>query len=357
MSPALHPVSPFQLTVHPFPSPTHNSCAYERGPSSAKNALVFIGGLTTGPHATNLTVLAKALEQSALDYSLWEFHMRSSYSGFGYSSIANDVEDTAALVKYLRGIGKDKIVLMGASTGCQDCLEYTDRNKYQTPPVDGYILTSPVSDRESIVLFMSPEESAKSLQVAKDMIADGRKDEPMPKQHLPFVFTTPVTAYRWHSLAAKGGDEDYLSSDLPPRHPRGDVRPARQARADPARGRRRDGAARGGQAGTAGELGGGVQARRGQRLVGVCAGRGSCAGERWGVGVGGAEGGGVFGGGLRWKVEGQRWGGRGICHVCEDTLEWWGWLAGNSSSHGSSSILGPSLNKHVQDPPRRRLIQ
>ncbi|KAH6651223.1 hypothetical protein F5144DRAFT_609025 [Chaetomium tenue] len=216
MSPALHSVSPFQLTVHPFPSPTHGSCAYERGPSSARNALVFIGGLTTGPHATNLTALAKMLEQPAVDYSLWEFRMRSSYSGFGYSSIANDVEDTAALVKYLRSIGKEKIVLMGASTGCQDCLEYTDRDKYQTPPVDGYILTSPVSDRESIVLFMSPEESAKSLQVAKDMIADGRKDEPMPKQYLPFVFTTPVTAYRWHSLAAKGGDEDYLSSDLPP---------------------------------------------------------------------------------------------------------------------------------------------
>jgi hypothetical protein len=43
--------------------------------------------------------------------------MRSSYAGFGYSSLANDVEDTAALVRYLRGIGKEKIVLMGSSTG------------------------------------------------------------------------------------------------------------------------------------------------------------------------------------------------------------------------------------------------
>jgi hypothetical protein len=117
MSPLASPVSPFQLTVHPFPSPTHDACAYERGSSSAKNALVFIGGLTTGPHATNLAALVKMLEGSPLDYSLWEFRMRSSYSGFGYSSIANDVEDTAALVKYLRAIGKDKIVLMGASTG------------------------------------------------------------------------------------------------------------------------------------------------------------------------------------------------------------------------------------------------
>jgi pimeloyl-ACP methyl ester carboxylesterase len=113
------PRAPFAVTVHPFPSPTPHSCAYERGPSSARNALVFIGGLTSGPHSTDLDFLANMLEHGspALSYSLWEFRMRSSYSGFGYSSLANDVEDMAALVQYLRGIGKEKIVLMGASTG------------------------------------------------------------------------------------------------------------------------------------------------------------------------------------------------------------------------------------------------
>ncbi len=110
--------TPFSVTVHPFTSPTANSCTYERGPSSAQNALVFISGLTGGPHTLDLNHLSSALAQSpALDYSLWEFRMRSSYSGFGYSSLANDVEDIAALVQYLRGIGKKKIVLMGASTG------------------------------------------------------------------------------------------------------------------------------------------------------------------------------------------------------------------------------------------------
>lgn len=110
--------APFPVTVHPFPSPTPDSCAYERGSSSARNALVFIGGMTAGPQTTDLTYLAKMLESSdTLDFSLWEFRMRSSYSGFGYSSLANDVEDTAALVKYLRSIGKEKIVLMGSSTG------------------------------------------------------------------------------------------------------------------------------------------------------------------------------------------------------------------------------------------------
>ncbi|KAK4129731.1 DUF1749-domain-containing protein [Parathielavia appendiculata] len=215
MSPSATRV-PFPVTVYPFRSPTPGSCAYERGSSSAKNALVFLPGLTSGPHATDLNFLANMLEQSpSLDYALWEFRMRSSYSGFGYSSLAHDVEDMTALIQYLRAIGKEKIVLMGSSTGCQNCLEYTDRIKYKTPSVDGYILTSPVSDREAAFLFMSPGELDKSVRVAVDMIYDGKKDQPMAQEHLPFIFTTPVTAYRWHSLSAKSGDDDYFSSDLP----------------------------------------------------------------------------------------------------------------------------------------------
>jgi hypothetical protein len=43
--------------------------------------------------------------------------MRSSYTGFGYSSLAYDVADLSALVTYLRSMGKKKIVLLGSSTG------------------------------------------------------------------------------------------------------------------------------------------------------------------------------------------------------------------------------------------------
>lgn len=48
--------------------------------------------------------------------------MRSSYSGFGHSSLTNDVEDMAALVRYLRRIGKERVVFMGASTGINPLL-------------------------------------------------------------------------------------------------------------------------------------------------------------------------------------------------------------------------------------------
>lgn len=89
-------------------------------------------------------------------------------------------------------------------TGCQGCLEYTNR-KYQTPPVDGYILSSPISDREgAFYLGMTPADVEISVQAAKEMIEKGQKDDFMPKAFLPSVFTTPITAYRWHSLAAKG---------------------------------------------------------------------------------------------------------------------------------------------------------
>lgn len=109
----------FSVTVHLFASPTPSSCAYERGNSSSRNALVFTGGLTDGPHTTPWTErLVEALQDdSRMSYSFWEFRMRSSYTGFGYSSLANDAEDIAALVKYLKGLGKEQIVLLGSSTG------------------------------------------------------------------------------------------------------------------------------------------------------------------------------------------------------------------------------------------------
>lgn len=98
--------------------------------------------------------------------------------------------------------------------GCQDCLEYTDHGKHKSATVDGYILLSPVSDRQTAGILMSPEELGKSNQHAQEMIVEGKKDDAMPNALLPFIFTSPITAYRWNSLAAKGGDDDYFSVDL-----------------------------------------------------------------------------------------------------------------------------------------------
>lgn len=114
---------PFAITAHKYASPVRGACAYELGPSTSENAIIFIGGLFDGPHTVPYTrVLAKTVEEAAdLDYSVFEFRLRSSFTGFGTSSLKNDVEDTGALVKYLRSIGRKKIILFGHSTGCQVC--------------------------------------------------------------------------------------------------------------------------------------------------------------------------------------------------------------------------------------------
>lgn len=155
--------------------------------------------------------------------------MRSSYTGWGYSSLKDDVADIAALVKYLRGKGKEKIVLMGHSTGCQGCLAYAiayfdstrgdTKSRYvdggmEVPEVDGYVLLGPVSDREYGKATWG-EEFDKGAREAADMVARGEGGEVLKSKFLPdFFHASPVTAYRWRSLSAEGGDDDFFSSDL-----------------------------------------------------------------------------------------------------------------------------------------------
>lgn len=112
---------PFPLLAHPYRSPARGCCAYEMGETSAKNALVFIGGLKDGPHSTPyIRTVARRLEKTPeLGYSVFETRIRSSFDGFGTSNLAHDVQDISALVKYLRSIGREKIILFGHSTGCQ----------------------------------------------------------------------------------------------------------------------------------------------------------------------------------------------------------------------------------------------
>ncbi|PFH60915.1 hypothetical protein XA68_10113 [Ophiocordyceps unilateralis] len=206
--------APFSVLVHPYRSPSRGTCAYELGNTSARNAVIFIGGLSDGPHTTPyiLTVSRRLEEASDLGYSVFEIRLRSAFTGFGTSSLKNDVEDIAALVNHLRGLGREKIVLFGHSTGCQDCMEYAHAAKHNSPPVDGFILQAPVSDRESLDLF-SPDFQA-TLDLANSWIAQGKADDCLPRNMVPSALGAPVSAYRLHSLWAKGGDDDYFSSDL-----------------------------------------------------------------------------------------------------------------------------------------------
>ena len=83
------------------------------------------------------------------------------------------------------------------------------------PPVDGYIMQAPTSDRETAKLLMPQDLLSASLKHAEALIAKGEEKTIMPNSFIPPIITSPITAYRWHSLVSVSGDDDFFSSDLP----------------------------------------------------------------------------------------------------------------------------------------------
>ncbi|KAK8048394.1 hypothetical protein PG994_010124 [Apiospora phragmitis] len=217
---------PFSTIVHPYPtkgSPNRNACAYETGLPSARNAFVFVGGLGDGPHTVPYArAIARELEKHGeLSYSVFEFKTRSSFSGWKFSCLANDVADISELVRYLRGLGREKIVLMGHSSGCQGLMEYAATS---SDPVDDFILQAPVSDREASLVGKGSEGKRKLdeiVNIARDMISSGKGDHPMSHDHLSEDYDRPMSARRFYALHAKDGEDNYFGSDLPSEVARG----------------------------------------------------------------------------------------------------------------------------------------
>ncbi len=81
-------------------------------------------------------------------------------------------------------------------------MEYADYEKHGNSPVDGFIIQAPVSDREALKKdFPNFDEL---LAVSEKMIADGQENEYVSAKLMPRGFDVPITAYRLHSLIAKG---------------------------------------------------------------------------------------------------------------------------------------------------------
>ncbi|KAF5465625.1 hypothetical protein F2P56_015609 [Juglans regia] len=173
-----------------------------------KQQVIFIGGLTDGFLATEyLEPLAIALENEK--WALVQPLLSSSYSGFGTSSLQQDAKELDQLVSHL--INKEDsegVVLLGHSTGCQDIVHYMRTNAACSRAVRAAILQAPVSDREYRATL---PETAAMIDLASTMISEGRGSELMPRDADP---TSPITAYRYHSLCAYMGDDDMFSSDL-----------------------------------------------------------------------------------------------------------------------------------------------
>eukprot|EP00026_Physarum_polycephalum_P015538 Phypoly_transcript_16244.p1 GENE.Phypoly_transcript_16244~~Phypoly_transcript_16244.p1 ORF type:complete len:270 (+),score=37.89 Phypoly_transcript_16244:62-871(+) len=171
------------------------------------HALVFIGGLTDG-----LLALPYLNELGSLlnlhNISLIQVILSSSYNQYGTCSLATDVEDLDALLKFLKETKKIKeISLLGHSTGCQDIVTFL-KDGTQKGNVHKAILQGPVSDREYMATLTGTNNF---LVQAKKMMEAGKGEELMPRS----AYDVPITAYRFVSLAGYLGDDDLFSSDIP----------------------------------------------------------------------------------------------------------------------------------------------
>ena len=204
--------------------------------------VVLVGGLTDGllalPYAA---ALAAGLE--AQRWGLVQAQLGSSCTGWGLASLDQDAAELLLLARHLRahlgcevcGEGRSLLrcgrclstpppppqdmVLVGHSTGCQDAVRYVQRHGHGAAPLPpaadaarlvGAVLQGPVSDREWLA---SQPSTAARLEAAQAMVAEGRGEK------VAFcacdIDGAAVTARRWCALAARGGDDDMFSSDLP----------------------------------------------------------------------------------------------------------------------------------------------
>lgn len=189
--------------------------------TSPTHTLLWVGGLTDGL----LTVKYPSAIANSLptNWRIAEVLISSSYEGFATGSLKRDAVELAQAIKYfqdLRSASGGKIVVMGHSTGCQDIMELVVGTGKALVHIDGAILQSGVSDREAFTSLAARQGVKKELyglvDRARGLVEKGKGDEVLPKEgnFMAQLLGTSLTAYRTLSLLAKGGDDDYFSSDL-----------------------------------------------------------------------------------------------------------------------------------------------
>jgi pimeloyl-ACP methyl ester carboxylesterase len=190
----------------------------------AQNTLLWVGGLTDGlltvPYPSDI---AKSLPAN---WRIAEVLISSSYKGWGTGSLARDAEELGECVSYFKNLrpGK-KVVIMGHSTGCQDIMEYVVGTDCECrDALDGIVLQGGVSDREAWEEYGKEGELKLHLEDAitksKEMVDAGKGEEIISTEGNTILkeMGGPLNAYRAYSLLAKGGDDDYFSSDLSDEH-------------------------------------------------------------------------------------------------------------------------------------------
>ncbi|KAI8099460.1 uncharacterized protein BX664DRAFT_321291 [Halteromyces radiatus] len=187
--------------------------AFESGPVNSRKSVIMVVGLTDGYGGVPyLGVLNDALTKQ--DYSLIQIQTTSSYNGYGASSLENDVKELDYLIEFLKQTyHKTHLVVMGHSTGCQISVCHNKSGKYRQD-IAGYILQAPVSDREWYSAVVP--NHLQHIQLATTMREQSHGNEWMPRylDNALQAIDVPITADRFYSLYARGGDDDLFSTDL-----------------------------------------------------------------------------------------------------------------------------------------------
>lgn len=184
--------------------------AFQSGSSrlSSNECFVVLGGLTDGllsvPYVQKLSESACTIQPQ----------FSSSNTGFGITSIDNDVQELCILLSHPRLLCFNSIILVGHSTGCQILMRFL-RDKLSNDDTCGVyskihrlILQAPVSDRQG---FLDGSDEMSS-------ILSWATTEPCPQNDIIYsngLFCgAPINAARVRSLLTRMGDEDFFSTDL-----------------------------------------------------------------------------------------------------------------------------------------------
>ena len=170
------------------------------------NAVILLPGLTSGFMPVNYTErLSKEL--IAIDFSLVQVNLSSSFYQFGISSLQTDCTELTQLIKYIKDeYSFRKIVLLGYSTGTQDALWFAKHSEV-CKMIAGFILQGPISDRD---IIDEMDSTPRMLEEARKLKEAGKIDALLSEK----FEGAPVTAYRYLSLAERLGDDDMFSVDL-----------------------------------------------------------------------------------------------------------------------------------------------
>ncbi|KAM0789170.1 hypothetical protein ACM66B_000018 [Microbotryomycetes sp. NB124-2] len=198
--------------------------------TDASNVLIVIPGLNGSyPPVPYTRSLSQHVQKHCTGWTVVELGGLSSCgAGWGAASVLQDAQEIAQCVNYLVKVAqKNKIVLMGHSTGCQDAIAYTHLRSQQpdsTPNISGIILQAPLSDRE-FVLATAPKNLLPLIVTQYPGLSPhpGQTYQDFVDKRLSDLFGTKlgVTYARWNSLTSKAesdkvnwDNEDYFSSDM-----------------------------------------------------------------------------------------------------------------------------------------------